>query len=81
MKLDIDNEAAIFRDYWVGKTGQGATKRDWLATWRNWLRRAVQHGNRNRQAPHRDAYAGNRGFIDAVARSFARQADNPDDGG
>ena len=28
-----------FRDYWVAKTGQAATKRDWFATWRNWVRR------------------------------------------
>lgn len=27
-----------FRDYWTAKTGQSATKLDWLATWRNWLR-------------------------------------------
>ena len=29
-----------FRDYWVARTGAGATKRDWLATWRNWCREA-----------------------------------------
>ena len=28
-----------FRDYWTAKTGAGATKRDWDATWRNWARR------------------------------------------
>jgi uncharacterized protein YdaU (DUF1376 family) len=31
-------ELAKFKDYWVSKTGQGATKKDWLATWRNWCR-------------------------------------------
>ena len=27
-----------FRDYWIAKTGSGASKADWLATWRNWCR-------------------------------------------
>ena len=27
-----------FKDYWTAKSGQQATKLDWLATWRNWLR-------------------------------------------
>ncbi len=31
-------ETEKFRDYWVSKTGQGSTKLDWQATWRNWMR-------------------------------------------
>ncbi len=31
--------AEEFRDYWISKTGQGATKLNWQATWRNWIRR------------------------------------------
>ena len=27
-----------FKDYWTAKTGKDATKRDWQATWRNWVR-------------------------------------------
>jgi hypothetical protein len=27
-----------FKDYWIAATGKGATKRDWSATWRNWVR-------------------------------------------
>lgn len=34
-------EAAKFRDYWTGKGGN-ATKTDWPATWRNWVRSAVE---------------------------------------
>ncbi|MBF0309225.1 MAG: DUF1376 domain-containing protein [Magnetococcales bacterium] len=34
----IDQVAAAFADYWHGKAGQGATKTDWYATWRNWVR-------------------------------------------
>jgi hypothetical protein len=33
-------EAAQFKDYWTSATGQKATKRDWLATWRMWVRKA-----------------------------------------
>lgn len=31
-------EAAKFKDYWLAKTGKDATKADWFATWRNWVR-------------------------------------------
>ena len=34
----IEVIADIFRDYWQSVTGQKAIKRDWLATWRNWIR-------------------------------------------
>lgn len=27
-----------FRDFWISKTGRAATKLDWAATWRNWVR-------------------------------------------
>jgi uncharacterized protein YdaU (DUF1376 family) len=31
-----------FKDYWVAKTGSAATKLDWTATWRNWVRNQRQ---------------------------------------
>ncbi|WP_208438210.1 DUF1376 domain-containing protein [Bartonella taylorii] len=34
-------EIAKFRDYWTAKSGKDATKIDWQATWRNWIRKAV----------------------------------------
>ena len=36
----VEQEADMFRDYWISKSGQQATKLDWAATWRNWWRRA-----------------------------------------
>jgi hypothetical protein len=33
----IDSEAEKFRDYWIGN---GGLKADWIATWRNWVRKA-----------------------------------------
>lgn len=47
-KLGFENvaekEYLNFRDYWIAKSGQDATKTNWLATWRNWLRRSSQYG-------------------------------------
>lgn len=37
-----------FRDYWVAKPGKDALKRDWLATWRRWVR-----GNLHRDTQQR----------------------------
>lgn len=39
-------ELAKFRDHWAAKTGQEATKADWQAAWRNWVRKSVEF------APH-----------------------------
>lgn len=35
----ITTEANAFRDYWTDLPGQKACKIEWLATWRNWLRK------------------------------------------
>lgn len=37
---DVRKQADMFRDHWVAKSGKDATKLDWEATWRNWIRRA-----------------------------------------
>lgn len=34
----VDREAETFVDYWRSKSGRDATKLDWQATWRNWIR-------------------------------------------
>ncbi|USP02163.1 YdaU family protein [Bartonella taylorii] len=36
-------EIAKFRDYWKAKTGKDATKTDWQATWRNWVRNSKKY--------------------------------------
>ncbi|WP_085908298.1 hypothetical protein [Kiloniella majae] len=41
---DIRAEADKFRDYWIAKTGSAATKHDWPATWRNWIRNSKKSG-------------------------------------
>ena len=38
--IDVETEAESFKDYWSAKGGKEACKTDWLATWRNWVRRS-----------------------------------------
>lgn len=37
--VDVDRSTRTFVDHWRAESGAKATKRDWIATWRNWLRR------------------------------------------
>lgn len=41
-KVDLEAEHRKFVDYWRAKSGKDATKLDWDATWRNWVRRAKE---------------------------------------
>jgi hypothetical protein len=45
---DIDAETENFIDWWRSKPGAAATKTDWPATWRTWMRKNA----REVQAPH-----------------------------
>ena len=38
----IQRAADRFRDYWHAQPGQRGIKRDWSATWRNWVRRDAE---------------------------------------
>ena len=38
-EINPRSTADQFRDYWIAKSGKDATKADWSATWRNWVRR------------------------------------------
>ncbi len=48
--LDPERIWAIFQDHWRGKAGKDGVKLDWLATWRNWVRREGKGNGINRQA-------------------------------
>jgi len=50
-RAEIDHEAEKFLDYWKGKGGKDGCKADWDATWRNWIRRAVETRGQRRQQP------------------------------
>jgi hypothetical protein len=47
-----------FVDYWRGRPGAGGRKLDWIATWRNWMRR--EHERRSRVSPNGTP----RGFVE-----------------
>jgi len=63
-------QAERFRDYWLGKTGKDGAKADWLATWRNWVRKALEDG-RSSARPHGQPQHGEeRQFADGTTRRF-----------
>lgn len=39
---EVISELGKFRDYWKAKTGKDATKLDWDATFRNWIRNYIE---------------------------------------
>lgn len=49
--VNMKNEFAKFCDHWWAKSGKDATKEDWLATWRNWIRRACEYAPRGAAVP------------------------------
>jgi hypothetical protein len=49
-------ELAKFRDHWTAKSGADATKVDWQAAWRNWVRRSVEMTGKGRESG--DVFAG-----------------------
>ncbi len=64
--VDLAFQTAQFCDYWRGESGQRARKVDWVAAWRNWMRRATTtrtNGNNGHGRPV---------GLDAVAE-YARQ--------
>lgn len=48
--VSLVNETEKFVNYW---RGNGQTKADWIATWRNWLLKAQEDANRRFVAPQR----------------------------
>lgn len=49
--VDIESATRRFVDYWRSESGAKATKIDWTATWRNWLRRDADSRKPNRLTP------------------------------
>lgn len=41
-EVSVRREADTFRDYWISQPGQKGVKLDWQATWRNWIRKALE---------------------------------------
>ena len=40
---EIDDVAEEFRDFWMAQAGQGARKRNWDLTFRNWIKNLARH--------------------------------------
>jgi hypothetical protein len=53
--IDVSLEAEKFRNYWHAKSGQDGTKRDWRATWINWVLNA--RGSNVQSSQHRNGFA------------------------
>lgn len=51
--------ACSFRDYWISQPGAKGRKADWLATWRNWIRREKQFGGQYQSAHQQRAETAN----------------------
>lgn len=49
--VDADASTRRFVDYWRAESGTKATKLDWIATWRNWLRRDADSKKPTRLTP------------------------------
>jgi hypothetical protein len=60
-----------FRDYWIAKSGKDATKADWLATWRNWIRNDLEF---NRGKTHAASKQLDNDSTDWVDRVFGAPA-------
>lgn len=52
-EVSVRREAEKFRDFWHGKSGKDATKADWLATWRNWIRNGIDRGTIRVRSDHK----------------------------
>lgn len=67
--VDGQRESEKFRNHWLAKAGQGATKLDWSATWRNWILNARdRYGGVSRASP-------SGGFDKEAALARARERD------
>jgi hypothetical protein len=49
--LDIDHTTKQFVDYWRAASGRTATKKDWVAAWRFWVRRDAEKTTNQRPTP------------------------------
>lgn len=70
----LDTVAGNFADYWHAKAGQGATKVDWLATWRNWLRNEKTNpgGPNGPDKPAHQSYAARRADLTDAVTNYDR---------
>lgn len=74
----IASSAATFRDYWLARGGNIAAKRDWSATWRNWVRSEIERRGTAATAPGKPAA---NGFASLAREFMARAQENQQEKG
>lgn len=52
-----------FKDYWIAKAGKDGCKTDWLATWRNWVRRAFSKSTVSQSGQDKSWQFSNEGIV------------------
>lgn len=72
---DLGTEGVKFVNYWTAKSGQAATKLDWLATWINWSLNAKGNSNGRKTSGADGVVAG---FAAALSRRAERDEDRRD---
>ncbi|GAA4666562.1 hypothetical protein GCM10023262_14660 [Bartonella pachyuromydis] len=77
----IKIEIAKFRDFWKAKAGKDARKTDWKATWRNWVRKAIDDLEKTKNTNNNGGNNGNfskdqktRGGTGETIRNLIREA-------
>lgn len=65
-------ETEKFMDYWRAKAGKDATKVDWVATWKNWIRKASERAGPG--SPMRPVSTTDQRVADALAVGQRLQA-------
>jgi len=71
------SEAAKFRDYWIAQPGSKGVKTEWVATWRNWVRKASERltpqarGSPSRPNPIRNVISNLRAEMEATGERSA----------
>lgn len=68
-EVDCRLEAEKFANFWWSKSGKDGTKRDWFATWRNWILNANAKGNGHGKRDQQDSVIG--GYASIIARHEA----------
>lgn len=53
---EIDRIAEDFRDYWTARPGKEASKLDWPATWRRWVRKQRERRDERKQPTNRQSW-------------------------
>ena len=76
---DANRMLASFRDYWKSATGSNATKLDWDATWRNWVRRNRADAKRTPRRNDIPANGERVGPLTAALRKFTAEAEAEND--